>query len=100
MLEEWLQVFPKLRPITLPAIRPLTRHKLIMMDQAEVKQKKMYCHYKMSCWSHYINRGLQKLENCFYKKCVKSMINNKLKVEAENKPPTNGICVAMVKRRQ
>ncbi|KAG2132142.1 uncharacterized protein EDB93DRAFT_1255329 [Suillus bovinus] len=132
LLGEWLDVFPKPRPATVPPIRPLIRDELVIMDQAEAEQKKkLENHFKNSLGStkmerqakaeaanvfnavlksvtecEKLTRSLQEVEvysKLYYQRCVKVMVNNRLKAEAEvlqakNKALTNGMRVAIAKK--
>ncbi|KAG1844479.1 hypothetical protein F4604DRAFT_1689098 [Suillus subluteus] len=127
LLGEWLDVFPKPRPATLPPIGPLTRDELVIMDQAE----KLENHFKNSLGTtktgrqakseatNVFNAVLKSIVECekptcslqeveayskiYYQRHVKCMVDNRLKAEAEmlqakNKALTNGMHVAIAKK--
>ncbi|KAG1801197.1 uncharacterized protein BJ212DRAFT_1487736 [Suillus subaureus] len=132
LVGEWLEVFPEPRPTTLPLIGPLTRDKIIVMDQAEAdRKKKLENCFKNSLGAIKTGRqaraeatnifsavlksvtegkkpmhSLQEVEaysKLYYQRCIKSIVNNKLKAEAEalqakNKALTNGMRVAIIKK--
>ncbi|KAG1858007.1 hypothetical protein DFJ58DRAFT_840482 [Suillus subalutaceus] len=132
LLGEWLELFPEPRPATLPLIGPLTRDEIIIMDQAEAdRKKKLENCFKNSLGAtktgrqakakaanvfHAVlksvtegekpTRSLQEVEaysKLYYQRCVKSIVDNKLKaaaelLQAENKALTNGMHVAIVKK--
>ncbi|KAG1827958.1 hypothetical protein EV424DRAFT_1345110 [Suillus variegatus] len=132
LLGEWLEVFPEPRPVALPLIGPLTRDEIIIMDQAEADRKKKLENRFKNCLGttktgrqakaeaanvfHAVlksvtegekpTRSLQEVEaysKLYYQRRVKSIVDNKLKAEAEvlqaeNKALTNGMRVAIVKR--
>ncbi|KAG2341291.1 hypothetical protein BDR05DRAFT_949875 [Suillus weaverae] len=112
LLGEWLDVFPEPRPATVPPIGQLTRDKLVIMDQAEAKQKKkLENHFKNSLRStktgrqakaeaaNVFNAALKSVTECeklthslqeveaysklYYQRRVKVMVDNRLKAEAE-----------------
>ncbi|KAG1759998.1 hypothetical protein EDD22DRAFT_955376 [Suillus occidentalis] len=132
LLGEWLEQFLEPRPATLPVIGPLTMDEITIMDQAEAdRKKKLENHFKNSIGATKTGRQakteaanvfhavlksvteckkpsctLQEVEaysKLYYQKCVKSIVDNKLKaaveeLQAENKALTNGRRVALVKK--
>ncbi|KAG2359748.1 hypothetical protein BDR07DRAFT_1487915 [Suillus spraguei] len=130
LLGEWLDVFPEPRPATVPPIGLLTRDKLVIMDHAEAERKKGHHHCKIlrstkTEWqakaeaTNIFNAVLKSFTECekptcsiqeveaysklYYQRCVKFMVDNRLKEEAEvlqaeNKALTNGMRVAIAKK--